>query len=100
MGGTQGAGTRTGRQESLGERGGPEQSWIGTASMAGLATREKKNINKRSTLVGYVLEYGRFYGGGSGRQTGGGTPHPFRNVQHPERSEQGNGIRPTRNVPG
>ena len=35
-----------------------EQLWIGTAGAAGSATEEDENINKRSTLVGYVLKYG------------------------------------------
>ena len=55
---------------------------------------------KISTLAGYVSVYGRFYGDRLGRQTGGGTSDPFRNVQHPERSERGTGICPARNVPG
>ena len=62
-----------------------------------------KNINKRSMLVGYVWEYGRFYGGRLGRNKGGGTSDPydpFWNVHHTERSERGPGIRPARNVPG
>ena len=46
-----------------------------------------------------MSEYGRFYGGGVEQKTGGGTSNPFRNVQHPERSEQGTGIRSARNVP-
>ena len=56
-----------------------------------------------STLTGYVSEYGSFYGGRLGRRKGGGTAdssNKFRDVQHPERPEQGPGIFPTWNIPG
>ena len=42
--------------------------------------REKIPTNL-STLVGYVSDFGRVYGGRLGRQTGGGTSDPFRNVK-------------------
>ena len=67
------------------ERGGPEQSWIGTAGAAEPETREDENISKRSTLVGYVSEYGNFYRGRSVRKIGGGTYDPsnmFWNIKH------------------
>ena len=83
----------------MGERGGPEQSWIGTASMAGLATREKKNINKRSTLAGYVLEYGRFYGGVGTTDRGWYVQYIW-NTQNLERLGRGTGIRSAQNIPG
>ena len=90
----------TGRREFLGKRGGPEQSWIGAAGATGTAELESENIYEQSTLDRYVSEYGQFYGGRSGRHTGGGMSDPFRSVQYPERSEQGTGSCPTRNVPG
>ena len=53
------------------ERVRPEQLWIVTTGAAGPSTQEDENINKRSRLVGYVLEYRRFYGGGGGKTDGG-----------------------------
>ena len=49
----------------------------------GAEAREGKISKKLSTLVGYVLDNGRFYRWGSGVQTGGGMSDPFRNVQNP-----------------
>ena len=42
-----GVGNGTGRQESLGERGGPELLWIGAAGMAGPTAQEGDNIYKK-----------------------------------------------------
>ena len=75
--------------------------WDGRSG--GVENTGGKNINEQSKLVGYVSEYGRFYGGRSERNTGVGTSDPsdpFWNVQHLERSEQGPGICPARNFPG
>ena len=90
----------TGQRELLGKRGGPERSWIGTTGAAGPAAQEDENINKQYTIVGYVSEYGRFYGEMSVRYTGGGTSDPFRKIQYPEQLERGHGIHPALNVPG
>ena len=91
------------RRESLGEQGGLERELIGTARAAGLGATGPRKYPRASTLGGYVSAYGSFYGGRSGQRTGAGTAgssNPFRSVQHMKQSEQGNGIRPERNVPG
>ena len=49
---------------------------LGRPARRGWRCRKKKLY----PLAGYVSEYERFYRGRLGRQEGGGTPNPFRNV--------------------
>ena len=71
-----GAVTGTGHHKLLGERDGQERSRIGTAGAEGPVVWD----GKISTLVRYVLVYMRFYRRRLGRQAGGSTSDPFRNV--------------------